>query len=73
MNKCVGRNLGALGHSKKARESLGESGNGLPLPTLTEAIGVARILSGGALFLFLTKKADDLFLLVALKERKERI
>jgi len=32
------------------------------------AIGVARILSGdGALFL--TKKADDLFLVVALKER----
>jgi len=31
-------------------------------------IGVARILSGGALFL--TKKTDDLFLVVALKERQ---
>ena len=31
------------------------------------AIGVARILSGGALVL--TKKVDDLFLVVALKER----
>ena len=32
-----------------------------------QCIGVARILSGGALFL--TKKAYDLFLVVALKER----
>lgn len=37
MRKNVGRNLGALGHSIKARESLAESVNGLPLPTLTEA------------------------------------
>jgi len=32
-----------------------------------KTIGVARILSGGALFL--TKKTDDIFLVVALKDR----
>ena len=37
MRKNVGINLRAMGHSIKARESLGESGNGLPFPTLTEA------------------------------------
>ena len=39
------------------------------LPTVVTCIGVARILSGGAIFL--AQKVDDLFLVVALKDRLE--